>query len=63
MDPTKQPDGKTVARKKQAGGIPPNANQTTQADLVIEAVKAGNLGKAITMIDSNGFAPITQDVF
>ena len=63
MDPTKQPDGKPVTKRKLAGGSPPQANQTTQADLVIEAVKAGNLGKAITMIDSCGVAPITQDVF
>ena len=62
-DPTKQIDGNTVTRRRLAGGSPPEANQTIQADLVIEAVRAGNLGKAITMIDSNGVAPITQEVF
>ena len=63
LDPTKQIDGNTVTRRRLAGGNPPKANQTIQADLVIEAVKAGNLGKAITIIDSNGVAPITQEVF
>ena len=32
---------------------------TSQAGIIIEAVKAGNLGKAITLIDSNGVAPFT----
>ena len=63
LDPTKQNDGNAVTRRRLAGGSPPKANQTIQADLVIEAVKAGNLGKAVTLIDSNGVAPITQDVF
>ena len=31
--------------------------------MIIEAVKAGNLGKAVTLIDSNGIAPTTQGVF
>ena len=46
-----------------AGANSVRNNPTNQADMIIEAVKAGNLGKAITLIDSNGVAPITQDVF
>ena len=63
LDPTRQNDGNAVTTRRLAGGSPPKANHTIQADLVIEAVKAGNLGKAITMIDPSGVAPITQDVF
>ena len=63
LDPTRQTGENTATTRRLAVGGHPKPNPTNQADLVTEAVKAGNLGKAITLIDSNGVAPITQEVF
>ena len=61
LGPNRQTGENPATRRRLAGGGHPKPNPTNQADLATEAVKAGNLGKAITLVDSNGVAPATQE--
>ena len=60
--PTRKSGNFLDKRRTTAGANSVRNNPTSQADMIIEAVKAGNHGNAIALIDSNGVAPIAQDV-
>ena len=55
--PTKKSGNLLDERRTTAGANSVRNNPTNRAYMIIEAVRANNIGNAITVIDSSGVAP------
>ena len=51
-----------MVKVRSAGAVLKPKSPTVQADLVIDAIQAGSLNNAITIIGSHGVAPLTSEV-